>query len=76
MSIECVFLLGFYENILQVLLPQLSGSNRGGFSVVSTAKGTVRLDGVFNIVSYDSIPKLQGILMSSDFKVNISYFHA
>ncbi|XP_048497209.1 uncharacterized protein LOC104906933 isoform X2 [Beta vulgaris subsp. vulgaris] len=55
-----------------VLLPQLSGSNRGGFSVVSTAKGTVRLDGVFNIVSYDSIPKLQGILMSSDFKVVIA----
>uniref|UniRef100_A0A803M5D1 SWI/SNF-related matrix-associated actin-dependent regulator of chromatin subfamily A-like protein 1 n=1 Tax=Chenopodium quinoa TaxID=63459 RepID=A0A803M5D1_CHEQI len=51
-----------------VLLSQCSGSNRGGFSVVSTAKGTARLDGLFNIVSYDSVPKLQGTLMASEFK--------
>ncbi|XP_056695838.1 uncharacterized protein [Spinacia oleracea] len=55
-----------------VLLSQCTGSNRGGFSVVSTAKGTARLDGVFNIVSYDSVPKLQGTLMSSEFKVVIA----
>ncbi|KAL2922321.1 Nuclear receptor coactivator 6 [Bienertia sinuspersici] len=57
---------GFY---ILVLLSQCTGSNRGGFSVVSTAKGTARLDGVFNIISYDSVPKLQGTLMSSEFKV-------
>ncbi|XP_021774693.1 SWI/SNF-related matrix-associated actin-dependent regulator of chromatin subfamily A-like protein 1 [Chenopodium quinoa] len=55
-----------------VLLSQCSGSNRGGFSVVSTAKGTARLDGLFNIVSYDSVPKLQGTLMASEFKVVIA----
>ncbi|XP_057546858.1 uncharacterized protein LOC130825583 isoform X2 [Amaranthus tricolor] len=51
-----------------VLLSQCSGSNRGGFSVVSTAKGAARLDGVFNIISYDSVAKLQGTLISSEFK--------
>ncbi|XP_021752350.1 SWI/SNF-related matrix-associated actin-dependent regulator of chromatin subfamily A-like protein 1 [Chenopodium quinoa] len=55
-----------------VLLSQCSGSNRGVFSVVSTAKGTARLDGLFNIVSYDSVPKLQGTLMASEFKVVIA----
>lgn len=55
-----------------VVLSQCTGSNRGGFSVVSTAKGSACLDGVFNIVSYDSVPKLQGTLMSSEFKVVIA----
>ncbi|CAO2821705.1 unnamed protein product [Amaranthus hypochondriacus] len=55
-----------------VLLSQCSGSNRGGFSVVSTAKGAACLDGVFNIISYDSVAKLQGTLMSSEFKVVIA----
>ena len=40
--------------------------------MVSTAKGGVHLDGVFNIISYDAVSKLQGTLMSSEFKVNTS----
>ncbi|CAO2838348.1 unnamed protein product [Amaranthus hypochondriacus] len=55
-----------------VLLSQWSGSNKAGFSVVSTAKGAVHLDGVFNIISYDAVSKLQGTLMSSEFKVVIA----
>uniref|UniRef100_A0A803KU31 SWI/SNF-related matrix-associated actin-dependent regulator of chromatin subfamily A-like protein 1 n=1 Tax=Chenopodium quinoa TaxID=63459 RepID=A0A803KU31_CHEQI len=68
----CLFVLGSDSNNMQVLLSQCSGSNRGVFSVVSTAKGTARLDGLFNIVSYDSVPKLQGTLMASEFKVVIA----
>ena len=44
--------------------------------MVSTAKGGVHLDGVFNIISYDAVSKLQGTLMSSEFKVNTTDFHA
>ncbi|KAK6930373.1 SNF2, N-terminal [Dillenia turbinata] len=56
-----------------VVLSQWSGSNRGGFRIVpSNTKGTIHLDGVFNIISYDVVPKLQNILMSSDFKVVIA----
>ncbi|KAK9672109.1 hypothetical protein RND81_12G077000 [Saponaria officinalis] len=55
-----------------VVLSQCSGSNRAGFSVVSSTKGTLRLDGVFNIISYDAVPKLQGLLMASEFKVVIA----
>ncbi|KAM0008025.1 putative DNA helicase chromatin remodeling SNF2 family [Helianthus debilis subsp. tardiflorus] len=56
-----------------VVLSSYSGSNKGGFTIVrSNTKGNVRLDGLFNIVSYDAVPKLQGILMSSDFKVVIA----
>ncbi|KAL9233050.1 hypothetical protein vseg_008091 [Gypsophila vaccaria] len=55
-----------------VVLSQWGGSNRAGFSVVSSTKGVVRLDGVFNIISYDAVPKLQGTLMASQFKVVIA----
>ncbi|CAI0548425.1 unnamed protein product [Linum tenue] len=55
-----------------VVLSQWSGSNRGGFSLVSSAKGTPSLDGLFNIVSYDVVPKLQSVLMASEFKVVIA----
>ncbi|KAI7741873.1 hypothetical protein M8C21_032445 [Ambrosia artemisiifolia] len=56
-----------------VVLSSYSGSNKGGFTIVrSNTKGNVRLDGLFNIVSYDAVPKLQGILMSADFKVVIA----
>ncbi|KAF8401213.1 hypothetical protein HHK36_012142 [Tetracentron sinense] len=59
-------------NIL-VVLSQWSGSNRGGFTIVhSNTKGTIHLDGLFNIISYDVIPKLQNILMASEFKVVIA----
>ncbi|XP_010241440.1 PREDICTED: SWI/SNF-related matrix-associated actin-dependent regulator of chromatin subfamily A-like protein 1 isoform X3 [Nelumbo nucifera] len=56
-----------------VVLSQWGGSNRAGFTIVqSSAKGTIHLDGVFNIVSYDVIPKLQHLLMASEFKVVIA----
>ncbi|XP_019056169.1 PREDICTED: SWI/SNF-related matrix-associated actin-dependent regulator of chromatin subfamily A-like protein 1 isoform X2 [Nelumbo nucifera] len=54
-----------------VVLSQWGGSNRAGFTIVqSSAKGTIHLDGVFNIVSYDVIPKLQHLLMASEFKMS------
>ncbi|XP_010524600.1 PREDICTED: SWI/SNF-related matrix-associated actin-dependent regulator of chromatin subfamily A-like protein 1 isoform X2 [Tarenaya hassleriana] len=56
-----------------VVLPQVSGSNKSGFTIVSsTTKSSIHLDGVFNIISYDVVPKLERILMSSDFKVVIA----
>ncbi|XP_059592755.1 uncharacterized protein LOC100264852 isoform X6 [Vitis vinifera] len=58
---------------LQVVLSQWSGSNRGGFRIVpSNTKGTIHLDGVFNIISYDVVLKLQKILAESEFKVVIA----
>ena len=54
-----------------MVLSQWSGSNRGGFRIVpSNTRGTINLDGVFNIISYDVVPKLQKILAESEFKVS------
>ncbi|CAL2226523.1 unnamed protein product [Prunus armeniaca] len=56
-----------------VVLSQCGGSNRSGFTVVSSnTKGTIHLDGLFNIISYDVVPKLQNLLMASEFKVVIA----
>ncbi|KAH7526822.1 hypothetical protein JRO89_XSUnG0049000 [Xanthoceras sorbifolium] len=56
-----------------VVLSQSAGSNRCGFSIVSSnTKSSIHLDGLFNVVSYDVVPKLQDILMESDFKVVIA----
>ncbi|CAK8563885.1 unnamed protein product [Lathyrus sativus] len=57
-----------------VVLSQSGGSNRGGFNIVSppSAKNSIHLDGLFNIISYDMVPKLQNTLMGSDFKVVIA----
>ncbi|GKD96952.1 SWI/SNF-related matrix-associated actin-dependent regulator of chromatin subfamily A-like protein 1 isoform X2, partial [Tanacetum coccineum] len=56
-----------------VVLSGYSGSNKGGFTIIrSNTKGDIRLDGLFNIVSYDAVPKLQGVLVNSDFKVVIA----
>lgn len=56
-----------------VVLSSYTGSNKGGFTIIrSNTKENIRLDGLFNIVSYDAVPKLQGILMNSDFKVVIA----
>ena len=53
-----------------MVLSQWGGSNRGGFRIItSNSKGSTQLDGMFNIVSYDVVPKLQNILMESEFKV-------
>ncbi|XP_011000979.1 PREDICTED: SWI/SNF-related matrix-associated actin-dependent regulator of chromatin subfamily A-like protein 1 isoform X1 [Populus euphratica] len=55
-----------------VVLSQSSGSNRAGFNIVSSSRSTIRLDGLFNIISYDAVPKLQNKLMTSEFKVVIA----
>ncbi|KAG9147505.1 hypothetical protein Leryth_007313 [Lithospermum erythrorhizon] len=56
-----------------VVLSQSSGSNKNGFNIVSTmTKKDIKLDGMFNIVSYDSVTKLQHTLMSSDYKVVVA----
>ncbi|XP_056168325.1 uncharacterized protein LOC115690629 isoform X11 [Syzygium oleosum] len=56
-----------------VLLSQCGGSNRSGFRIMSSnTKSSVHLDGLFNIISYDVVQKLQNVLMSSDFKLVIA----
>ncbi|XP_073019217.1 uncharacterized protein [Primulina eburnea] len=56
-----------------VVLSQWSGSNRGGYKIVqSNSRVSVNLDGVFNIISYDIVPKLQDILLASKFQVVIA----
>ncbi|KAI3932041.1 hypothetical protein MKW92_047397 [Papaver armeniacum] len=65
--------LGIPSNEILVVLSQCSGSNKGGFTIVpSSSKGTIPLDGLFNIISYDVVPKLQHMLMSSNFKIVIA----
>ncbi|KAL0432963.1 UNVERIFIED_CONTAM: SWI/SNF-related matrix-associated actin-dependent regulator of chromatin subfamily A-like protein 1 [Sesamum latifolium] len=50
-----------------------SGSNRVGFNIVpSNTRRPINLDGVFNIISYDIVPKLQDMLLASDFKVVVA----
>ncbi|CAK7327448.1 unnamed protein product [Dovyalis caffra] len=55
-----------------VVLSQSSGSNRAGFNLVSSSRSTIHLDGLFNIISYDVVPKLQNKLVASEFKVVIA----
>ncbi|KAK4586288.1 hypothetical protein RGQ29_023457 [Quercus rubra] len=56
-----------------VVLSQCGGSNRAGYTIVSSStKGCILLDGLFNIISYDVVPKLQNLLMASEFKVVIA----
>ncbi|XP_061354693.1 uncharacterized protein LOC133299272 [Gastrolobium bilobum] len=56
-----------------IVLSQSGGSNRGGFNIVSSsAKSSIHLDGLFNIISYDLVPKLQNMLIASNFKVVIA----
>ncbi|KAK1318625.1 CHD3-type chromatin-remodeling factor PICKLE [Acorus calamus] len=56
-----------------VVLSQYGGSNRGGFKILySSVKQTIHLDGEFNIISYDVVPKLQNVLMASEFKIVIA----
>ncbi|KAG6597594.1 SWI/SNF-related matrix-associated actin-dependent regulator of chromatin subfamily A-like protein 1, partial [Cucurbita argyrosperma subsp. sororia] len=54
---------------IHVVLSQNCGSNKSGFTILSSStKSTIHLDGLFNIISYDAVQKLQNILMASDFK--------
>ncbi|KAK9934159.1 hypothetical protein M0R45_021312 [Rubus argutus] len=56
-----------------VVLSQSGGSNRAGYTIVSSStKESIHLDGLFNIISYDIVPKLHNLLMASDFKVVIA----
>ncbi|WVZ66818.1 hypothetical protein U9M48_015988 [Paspalum notatum var. saurae] len=56
------------EDIL-VVLPQTGGSHKAGFRLVySNTKGDFRLDGLFNVISYDVVPKIQSTLLDLDFK--------
>ncbi|CAN6199966.1 unnamed protein product [Urochloa humidicola] len=60
------------EDIL-VVLPQTGGSHKAGFRLVcSNTKGDFRLDGVFNVISYDVVPKIQNTLLDLDFKIVIA----
>ncbi|PPD90127.1 hypothetical protein GOBAR_DD12934 [Gossypium barbadense] len=54
-----------------VVFSQMGGSNRSGFTILSSnSKGDIHLDGLFNIISYDLVAKLENVLMASEFKVN------
>ncbi|OMO53971.1 SNF2-related protein, partial [Corchorus olitorius] len=56
-----------------VIFSQISGSNRGGFAILSSKnKGGIRLDGMFNIISYDLVARIENVLMASEFKVVIA----
>ncbi|XP_008800330.1 SWI/SNF-related matrix-associated actin-dependent regulator of chromatin subfamily A-like protein 1 isoform X2 [Phoenix dactylifera] len=56
-----------------VVLSQYGGSNRAGFKIVySNLKSAIHLDGLFNIISYDAVPKIQDILLASEFKIVIA----
>ncbi|XBI99673.1 hypothetical protein VPH35_019717 [Triticum aestivum] len=60
------------EDIL-VVLPQTGGSNKAGFRLVySNTKGDFHLDGMFNVISYDVVPKIQSTLLDLDFKIVIA----
>ncbi|EEE67662.1 hypothetical protein OsJ_25277 [Oryza sativa Japonica Group] len=60
------------EDIL-VVLPQTGGSNKAGYRLVySNTKGDFNLDGVFNVISYDVVPKIKDMLLDLDFKIVIA----
>ncbi|KAA3477955.1 SWI/SNF-related matrix-associated actin-dependent regulator [Gossypium australe] len=62
-----------YYQHLQVVFSQMGGSNRSGFTILSSnSKGDIHLDGLFNIISYDLVAKLENVLMASEFKVVIA----
>lgn len=59
------------EDILVVL--SSGGTNRGGFKIIfSNTKASIELDGAFNIISYDTVPKFQNMLLASGFKIVIA----
>ncbi|KAK8931348.1 putative chromatin-remodeling complex ATPase chain [Platanthera zijinensis] len=64
--------LGIPAGDILIVLSQ-AGSNRQGFKVVfSSIKTAIQLDGTFNIISYDTVPKLQDVLLSCAFKIVIA----
>ncbi|KAG5112735.1 hypothetical protein JHK82_036004 [Glycine max] len=73
-SVRVAFLhFSSFNRTHSIVLSQNGGSNRGGFNIVSSsAKSSIHLDGLFNIISYDLVPKLQNMLMTCNFKVVIA----
>ncbi|CAA6662219.1 unnamed protein product [Spirodela intermedia] len=62
------FLLRSYRRIVGT-----ENEVKGGYDVQYTSgKASVRLDGVFNIVSYDTAQKLQDVLLETQFKIVIA----
>jgi SWI/SNF-related matrix-associated actin-dependent regulator 1 of chromatin subfamily A len=58
---------------ITVVMSQSCGSNREGFNLVQSAgKQPVRLDGLFNIVSYDLVTKLSQAIGEASFKIIIA----
>ncbi|XP_074565416.1 uncharacterized protein LOC141821928 isoform X1 [Curcuma longa] len=77
LRIQWAFMIQQWLNIpsadILVVLSQSGGSNKAGFKIVSShLKSSIHLDGVFNIVSYDVIPKIQDILLASEFKIVVA----
>lgn len=57
-----------------MVLPQTGGSNKAGFRLVySNSKGDFCLDGLFNVISYDVVPKIQSTVLDLDFKVELLF---
>ena len=53
-------------------MPQCSSSNKEGFNIVPSAgRVPVKLDGIFNIVSYDLVSKLTDAISEAEFKVSM-----
>lgn len=51
-------------------MSQYSSWNKEGFNIVNSAtRGHVKLDGLFNIVSYDLVTKLADAISEAQFKV-------
>ena len=56
-------------------MSQYCGSNREGFNILQTSgRKSVRLDGLFNIISYDLVTKLQEDITQADFKVHLEIY--
>jgi SWI/SNF-related matrix-associated actin-dependent regulator 1 of chromatin subfamily A len=59
----------------QIAMSQYCGSNREGFNILQTSgRKSVRLDGLFNIISYDLVTKLQEDIAQADFKVQLEIY--
>lgn len=56
-----------------VVMSQGFGSNREGFNIVqSSGRQPVKLDGCFNIISYDLVSKLQDEIVQAEFEIVIA----
>lgn len=61
----------YWFHAVQVVMSQCSSSNKAGFNIVHSAgRNHVTLDGLFNIVSYDLVSKLNDAISDAQFKVS------